>query len=146
VGLSVPVAGVPPGADHEKLPYPLTDEKLAFAPTAMVCVLGLQLACDGVVTVKVTGALVPAGVVNVTLRAPSAAAPSITNVALSDVLFMTVTSVTVTPEPLTATVVAPATKLAPASTCAGLVPVAPSCWRRLAIAGAEAAAAVIVND
>lgn len=59
---------------------------------------------------KVKGALVPPAVVTVTFRAPRAAAPSMTNVALSDVLLVTVTLVTVTPEPLTATVVASATK------------------------------------
>lgn len=43
VGLSVPVAGLPLGADHEKLPNPLTAEKLAFAPRPTVCVLGLHV-------------------------------------------------------------------------------------------------------
>ena len=146
--LSGPVAGVPPGADHAKLLNPLTAEKLAFAPTTTVCVPGLQLTWDGVVTVKIAGALVPAGVVTVTLRAPSAAAPSTTKVALNDVLLVTATSVTATPEPLTATVVAPATKLVPDSVCAGFVPVAPSGCRRLVIVGNAIAAdepATIVN-
>jgi hypothetical protein len=147
VELSGPVAGVPPGADHAKLLNPLTAEKLAFAPTATVCVPGLQLTCDGVVTVKFAGALVPAGVVTVTLRAPSAAALSMTKAALSDVLLVTATSVTATPEPLTATVVAPAMKLVPEKSCAGLVPVAPSGCRRLAMVGNEGAvaAATMVN-
>jgi len=135
VELSVPVDGVPPGADHAKLLNPLTAEKLAFAPTATVCVAGVQLTCDGAVTVKIAGALVPAAVVTVTLRAPSAAAVSTAKVALSDVLLATATLATATPEPLTATVVAPATKLVPVRTCAGLVPVAPSACRRLVIVG-----------
>ena len=49
----------------------------------------------------------------VTVRAPAAAAGSITKLAVSDVLLPTTTLVTVTPPPLTFTVVAPTTKLVP---------------------------------
>jgi hypothetical protein len=146
VSLSGPVAGVPFGADHEKLLYPLMAVKLAFAPTATVCVLGLQLTCDGDVTVNVMGALVPAGVVTVTFRAPSAAFPSTTKLALRDVPLVTTTPVTVMPEPLTATVVLSATKLVPVRISATLVPVAPSICLRLPTEGDEDAPVTTAND
>jgi len=146
VALSGPVAGLPLGADHEKLLYPPTAEKLAFAPTPTVCVLGTQLTCDGVVTVKVIGALVPAGVVTVTFLGPSSALPSTRNVAFSDVLLVTTTPVTVTPEPLTVTVVASAAKCVPVRICDTVVPVAPSCWRRLAMDGNETVAAAMTEN
>jgi hypothetical protein len=146
VELSGPDAGLPLGADHEKLLNPPTAEKLAFTPTPTVCVLGTQLTCDGDVTVKVTGALVPPGVVTVTFLAPRSALPSTTNVALTDVLLVTTTPLTVTPDPLTATVVASTVKCAPVRICNTVVPVAPSCCRRLAIDGDEPDAAETEND
>jgi len=88
-------------------------EKLALAPIATLCVLGLQITWDGVVTVNAIALLAPDDVVTVTLRAPSAAAASTTKPALSEVLLVTVTLVAVTPAPLTVTVVAPTTKLVP---------------------------------
>ena len=72
--------------------------------------------------VKIRGPLVPMAVVTVTVREPSAAAGSITKLAVSDVLLLTVTLVTVAPLPPTATVVAPATKLVPVSVTATVVP------------------------
>src|SRR2546426_6290519 len=67
-------------------------------------------------TVKVTAALVPPGVVTVTLRAPAAAVPAIVNVVIKPVLpFAMVTGPTDTPVPLTVTVLAPLTKLVPLS-------------------------------
>ena len=59
------------------------------------------------VIVKVCPPLVPPAVVTVTVRAPAAAAGSITKLAVSDVVLPTTTLLTVTPAPLTATVVAP---------------------------------------
>ena len=90
---------------------------------------------------KVCAPLVPPAVVTVTVRAPSAAAGSITKLAVSDVPVLgggprrrafhrgdrrrpplTMTLVTVTPPPLTVTVVAPTTKLVPVSVTATVVP------------------------
>ena len=68
--------------------------------------------------VKVCGPLVPPAVVTVTVRAPVAAAGSSTKLAVSDVLLPTTTLLTVTPAPLTVTVVAPTTKLVPVSVTA----------------------------
>ena len=76
----------------------------------------------GGLTVKVCAPLVPAAVVTVTERAPAAAAGSSTKLAVSDVLLPTTTVLTVTPAPLTATVVAPTTKLVPVSVTASVVP------------------------
>ncbi len=78
----------------------------------------------GAFTVKVWAALLPAVVATVTLRAPTAAVAAITNVAVSLVELATVTPVTETPVPLTATVV-PGRKLDPASVTATLVPCVP---------------------
>jgi hypothetical protein len=76
----------------------------------------------GALIVKVTGPLVPACVLTVTLRAPVAALASITSVAVSDVPLVTFTDVPVTPVPLIARVVAPATKLVPVNVTGTLVP------------------------
>ena len=57
------------------------------------------------ITVNVTALLVPLGVVTVTFRAPVAAFAAIVNVAVSDVGPATFTALTVTPVPLTCTVV-----------------------------------------
>ncbi len=83
---------------------------------------------------KVCAPLVPAAVVTVTVRAPAAAAGSITKLAVSDVLLPTTTLVTVTPLPLRFTVVrftttppngALATKFVPVSVTATVVPWVP---------------------
>ena len=71
---------------------------------------------------KVCAPLVPPAVMTVTVRAPSAAVRSSTKLAVSDVLLPTMTLATVTPAPLTATVVAPTTKLVPVSVTATVVP------------------------
>jgi len=65
------------------------------------------------VTVNVTALLVPLGAVTVTFRAPVAAFAAIVNVAVSDVGPVTFTALTVTPAPLTCTVVWPTTKSVP---------------------------------
>ena len=61
---------------------------------------------DAALTVKVCAPLVPPAVVTVTVRAPAAAAGSSTKLAVSDVVLPTTTVLTVTPAPLTVTVVA----------------------------------------
>ena len=94
---------------------------------------------SGTVTVKICAPLVPAAVVTVTVRGPSAAAGSITKLAVSDVALATMTLVTVTPPPLTVTVVAPATKLVPVSVTATVVPGSPRFGEMLVSVGAPAA-------
>ena len=74
---------------------------------------------------KVCAPLVPPAVVTVTVRAPVAAAGSSTKLAVSDVVLPTTTVLTVTPAPLTATVVAPTTKLVPVSVTATVPPRTP---------------------
>ena len=74
--------------------------------------------------VKVCPPLVPPAVVTVTERAPVAAAASITKVAVSEVPLPTTMLLTVTPVPLTATVV-PAMKLVPVSVTATVAPCVP---------------------
>jgi hypothetical protein len=77
--------------------------------------LGLIVVRIGVVgptTVNGWGPLVPAVVVTVTFEGPSGAVPVMVNVAVIEVLLTTVTLLTVTPVPLTATV-APAAKFVP---------------------------------
>jgi hypothetical protein len=73
-------------------------------------------------TMNITGPLVPFAVVTVTFRTPKAADALITSVAVSDVGLVTLTDVAVTPVPLVATVVAPATKLVPVNVTGTLVP------------------------
>src|SRR4051794_41926802 len=67
----------------------------------------------GRLIVNVCGPLVPPTVVTVTVRGPTAAAASSTKSAVNDVLLFTTTLVTVTPLPLTFTMVPPTTKLVP---------------------------------
>jgi hypothetical protein len=76
-------------------------------------------------TVNVCEPLVPAAVVTVTPRAVVAAAGSIVNVAVKDVVVETLTAVPVTPVPLTVTVVAPEIKLVPVNVTVGEAPSAP---------------------
>jgi hypothetical protein len=78
------------------------------------------------VMVNVTALLDPPAVVTVTLRFPVAAAGSTMKLVVSCVALVTVTGPTVTPEPLTATVVAPVTKFVPVSVIGlTVVPAAP---------------------
>ena len=100
---------------------------------------------SGTVTVKICAPLVPAAVVTVTLRGPSAAAGSSTKLAVSDVALPTTTLLTVTPLPLTATVVAPATKPVPVSVTATVVPRRPRFGETLISVGAPGVGAVIVK-
>lgn len=74
--------------------------------------------------VKVCVPLVPPLVVTVTVLAPAAAVVAITKFAVIDVALTTLTSVTVTFEPLTATV-APATKFVPVSVTDTVLPCTP---------------------
>jgi hypothetical protein len=71
---------------------------------------------------NITGPAVPFAVVAVTLRTPKAAAALITSVAVSDVGLVTLMEAAVTPVPLIARVVAPATKLVPVNVTGTLVP------------------------
>src|SRR4051794_13631539 len=89
---------------------------------------------------KDTAALVPPAVVTVTFRAPGAAAASSTKLAVSDVVLLTATVVTVTPLPLTFTVVAPTTKLVPVSVTATVAPWSPWFGAMLVNVGADAGA------
>ena len=61
----------------------------------------------------------------VTFRAPAAIAASMTKVAVIDEALCTLLALTVTPAPLTATAVAPATKLAPFNVTDTVVPAVP---------------------
>ena len=81
-------------------------ETFSVAPRAPVLGLMSSRIGGGALIVKGCAPLVP-GVVTVTVRAPTAAAASITKLAVSDVVLPTTTELTVTPAPLTATVVAP---------------------------------------
>jgi len=76
-------------------------------------------------TVNVTAVLVPFGVVAVTLRAPVAAFAAIVNVAVSEVGPVTFTALTVTPAPLTCTVVWPETNSVPVIVTFTAVPTFP---------------------
>jgi hypothetical protein len=113
-------------------------------PGATVCVAGLQTTCDGVVTVKVKPALVTPLLVTATVRGPSAAPGSITNVVAMLVGLVTVVFVAATPLPLTA-IVASGPKSVPMMTCRSVVPVAPSGCRSAVIAGAGFDAAVTLT-
>ena len=92
----------------------------------------------GALTVKVCAPLVPPAVVTVTEWAPVAAAASSTKLAVSDVVLPTTTLLTVTPPPLTATVVAPTTKLVPVSVTATVSPRLPRFGETLVSVGAAA--------
>lgn len=72
--------------------------------------------------VKVCAPLVPPVVVTVTLRPPVAAVLAITKLAVSDVPLVTFTLLTVTPDPLMDTVVAPVMKFVPVSVTETVVP------------------------
>jgi hypothetical protein len=71
---------------------------------------------------NITGPAVPFAVVTVTFRNPKPAAALITSVAVSDVGLVTLMEAAVTPVPLIARVVAPATKLVPVNVTGTLVP------------------------
>ena len=90
---------------------------------------------DGRLIVKVWPPLVPPAVVTVTVRGPPAEASATTKAAVSDVLLLTTTLVTVTSLPLTVTVVAPTTKLVPVSVTATVVPRMPSFGETLVSVG-----------
>lgn len=72
-------------------------------------------------TENVTALLAPSGVVTLTVRAPAAASAAMVNVAVNDVS-LTSTELTVTPVPLTESVVAKGANLRPVSVTATLVP------------------------
>ena len=96
-------------------------ETFSVAPRAPVLGLMSSRIGGGALIVKGCAPLVPPGVVTVTVRAPTAAAASITKLAVSDVVLPTTTELTVTPAPLTATVVAPM-KLVPVSVTVTVAP------------------------
>src|SRR6516225_1273954 len=87
-------------------------------------VIELIIGVPGFTTVKVTGVVVPLGVVTVTFLAVRAAPGVIVNVALTCVSLTTVTPLTVMPPPVTLTAVAPV-RLMPVSTTGWAVPRAP---------------------
>lgn len=82
------------------------------------------------------GALVPPPVETVTVRAPGAAAASITKLTVIDVALCTVAALAVTPAPLIATVVAPVTNPAPVSVADTVDPAAPVAGAIVARVGA----------
>ena len=92
----------------------------------------------GGLTVKGCAPLVPAAVVTVTFRAPTAAAASSTKLVVKDVGLVTLTVLTVTPAP-PVTVVAPATKLVPVSVTGTVVPRMPEFGATLVSVGAPGA-------
>jgi hypothetical protein len=79
---------------------------------------------------------VPVAVVTVTVRAPAAAAASMAKLAVNDVALCTVVAVTVTPAPLTATLVAPVTKPVPVNVIDAVEPAVPAAGRIDASVGA----------
>lgn len=83
-----------------------------------------RIGVPGFTTVKVTGVVVPVGVVTVTFLAVSAAVDAIVNVALTCVSLTTVTPLTVMAPPVTLTAVAPV-RLMPVNTTGWVVPRAP---------------------
>ena len=86
---------------------------------------------------KVCVPLVPPAVVTVTVRAPKANGDHIDHkLAISDVALITVTLVTLTSPPTTATVVASTIKLVPVSVTATVVPRKPSFGETLVNVGA----------
>lgn len=99
------------------VPVNVTDTVLPCTPE-----FGLTLVRVGVggLTVNVLAAVVPPAVLTVTSRLPSAAPLAITKFAVIDVALATLTLLTVTFDPLTATV-APETKFVPVSVTATVV-------------------------
>jgi hypothetical protein len=89
-------------------------ETLTDVPRTPLDGVRLTAVGAGGVTVSVCEPVVPPVVVTVTVRPPRAASLAAVNLAVSDVVLVRATSLTVTPAPLTATV-APATKLVPVS-------------------------------
>ena len=87
-------------------------------------VIELIIGVPGFTTVKVTGVLVPEGVVTVTFLAVSAAVAEIVNVALICVSLTTVMPLTVMPAPVTLTALAPV-RLMPDRVTVSVVPLAP---------------------
>ena len=83
-----------------------------------------RIGVPGFTTVKVTGVLVPEGVVTVTFLAVSAAVAEIVNVALTCVSLTTVRPLTMMPPPGTLTALVPV-RLIPVSTTGCAVPRAP---------------------
>jgi hypothetical protein len=75
--------------------------------------------------VKVWPPLVPPAVVTVTVRGLTAGTRGRTKLAVSDVGPLTTTLLTVTPAPLTFTVVAPTTKFVPVNVTATVAPCVP---------------------
>jgi hypothetical protein len=131
VGLTVALALL-----HETAPTPLLMEQLAALPMPvhervddcpLVIVAGLAVNAPivgpgGALIVRVCALVVPPAVFTVTLCAPASADESIVRLTVRDVLFWTDTEPTVTPEPLTATVVALLMKLVPASVSVTVLP------------------------
>jgi hypothetical protein len=77
-------------------------------------------------TANVIGLLVPCGVVTVMFRAPAAAVDAMFRAVVREVWLRTVTELVVIPDPLTATVVDPATKKVPVRVTPTDVPWAPA--------------------
>jgi hypothetical protein len=92
-------------------------------PTAGLILISVGRPCALIVNAR--AALVPEPVVTVTDRSPTAASAAIVNSAERAVALVTVTLLTATPAPLTATDVAPATKFDPVIACATVDPAAP---------------------
>jgi len=87
--------------------------------------LGVIVVSTGPNTVNVCVLLVPPGTLTLTFLAPSAAVPEIVNVAVIVAEFTIVTALTVTPVPLTTTVVPVAAKLLPDKVTGTLMPRSP---------------------
>lgn len=104
------------------VPVNVTETVLPCTPA-----LGLTLVKVGAggLTVKVFAPVVPPAVVTVTFRSPNAAEPPISKSAVSEVPLLTLTFLTVTFDPLTATVVEPEMKFVPVRVTETVVPCTP---------------------
>jgi hypothetical protein len=99
-------------------------DSVAELPSVIVAGVAVKapIVGAGAVIVYVSAVVVPPAVATVTCLAPGAATVSMVKVAITEVSFTTLTSLTVTPVPLMATVVAPDTKFVPISVSATAVP------------------------
>ena len=127
--------------DVKLVPLRLTDTVAPLLPDDGVMEVSVGAALGGAVTVKVRAAVVPPAVVTVTLREPVLAAAAMVKVALIRVAFTMATLLTLTPDPLTATV-APDEKLVPSSVTGTAAPCAPLAGVTLESVGTDGAAVI----
>jgi hypothetical protein len=116
--------------------FPPVTVNVTVVPVMADVALMLVIVGVGGLIVKVCAALAPPAVVTVIWRAPTSAAAAIPTLAVSDVALVTSTALTVTPLPLTVTVVASGTKFVPLSVALTVVPATPTFGLRLASVGA----------